>query len=115
MIKTVLIFGLILIFLLSGCEQIKEIYGVQSSGKEEYVPIEEIKVKEEAPKAVEAPSEDKADELPPTPPQEEAPVVPAVKEEETKSSDETNAEQTKKEGAKVLIAKENDLVSLKPK
>ncbi|MBU0628692.1 MAG: hypothetical protein KKC75_05860 [Nanoarchaeota archaeon] len=130
-----LILGLIVIFLLSGCEQIKELYGIQSSGKEEYVPLEEIKVQgevtqtpeviadktEEMPPALpkdeitEVPvevKEEKTTELPPTPPQEEVPVVIEEKEESVAESTTTTKS---KEGAKVLITKETDLISLKPK
>ncbi len=47
MIKKSLIFGVILIaiFVLSGCEKIKEIYGVQPFSQEEYVPSKDIKIK----------------------------------------------------------------------
>ena len=135
MIKKMLVFGLIAIFLLSGCEQIKELYGAKSSGKEEYVPLEDIKIKEDAAKApeatvnntgevppelpkgeaTEAPAEIKNEnitELPPTPPQED---VPAVTEEKKEITPEVNTETKAKEGAKVLITKETDLISLKPK
>lgn len=111
--KKLVIFWLIVVFLLSGCEQIKELYGIQPSGEEEYVPIEEIKVEEEI-------------ELPPTPPEEEIPEeIIKVPEEEKKEVIEAVEEkeeipkepvEKKPEGkAKVLIVKETDMVSLQPK
>jgi len=105
MMKKLVIFGLIGIFLLSGCEQIKELYGIQPSGEEEYVPLEEIKVEEEI---IEAPPVVLVNETPKLPTvttkNETAKVqVPKVKEEKPKGE------------AKVIIVEENGIVSLKPK
>ena len=137
MMKKLVIFGLIAIFLLSGCEQLKELYGIQPSGEEEYVPLEEIKIEED--------TEDVTD-LPPLPPegeeiteddelleeiieteeelpeeiieiiegleeQEEIEIIEII--EELEEVTEIIEEEPKGE-AKVLIVKETDLVSLKP-
>lgn len=130
--KKLVIFGIIVIFLLSGCEQIKELYGIEPSGEEEYVPIEEIKIEEEE------------IELPPSPPEEEIPeieeiveeIIEEIEEEEIPEIEEIIEEVEEempeelveipeeevpeevveeKEEAKVLIVKETELVSLKPK
>ncbi len=137
MIKKMLIFGLIGIFLLSGCEELKELYGIEPAGEEGYIPIEEIKIEEI-----------EEIELPPTPPgedmgeilegeeeleiedieiveEEELPeeIIEIIGEEpgeiieiiEEELPEEEVVEEGPTEGAKVLIVKENDLISLKPK
>lgn len=112
MMKEWVIFGFIAIFLLSGCEQLKELYGIQPAGEEDYVPIEEIKIEGEA---------EGASELPPMPPAEEIEeveeIVGGVEEGVEGEAGETEeiAEEKPKEEAKVIIVKETDLVFLKPK
>ncbi len=109
-IKKMVIFGLIGVFLLSGCEQIKELYGIQPSGEEGYVPLEEIKIEG-----------DVVNDLPPMPPDEEVPgvveEVTEVPEEIVEITEEPEeiVEEPPKEGAKVIIAEETELISLQPK
>jgi len=118
MIKNLVVLGLIGIFLLSGCEQIKELYGIAPAGEEEYIPLEEIKVARE----------ENVTELPPMPPEEglEEIVIEEIPKEEPEEMivEEKEVEEIPKmieitEGepaeAKVIIVKETDLVSLKPK
>jgi PKD repeat protein len=133
MMKKLVIFGLIAIFLLSGCEQLKELYGIQPSGEEEYVPLEEIKIEEDI---------EGVTELPPLPPageeiteddelleeiietEEELPeeIIEIIEELEEPEEIEIieiieeleEPEEEPKGEAKVLIVKETDLVSLKP-
>lgn len=115
MMKKLVIFGLIAMFLLSGCEQLKELYGIQPSGEEEYVPLEEIKMEEDI------------TELPPLPPggeeiTEDDESVEEIIEIEEEFPEEIieiieeleETEEVPKGEAKVLIVKETDLVSLKP-
>ncbi len=109
MIKKLLIFGLVGIFLLSGCKELKELYGVQPSTGEEYVPIEEVMVEEGGlgnmtENITEIPLGN-ITEIPPELPKEE--VV------EEKEPQEVVEEKPKGE-AKVIIVTEKDLVSLKP-
>ncbi len=109
MMKKLVIFGFIAIFLLSGCEQLKELYGIQPAGEEDYVPIEEIKIEGEA---------EGASELPPMPPAEEIEEIVGGGEEAGETKEEATeeiVEEKPKEEAKVIIVKETDLVSLKPK
>jgi len=114
-IKKILILVLVGVFLLTGCEQLKELYGIEPSGEEEYIPIEEIKIEEEI------------TELPPMPPEEELPEIEEIIEEieeelpeeiieiiEEEKPEELVEERPKGE-AKVIIVKETELVSLKPK
>jgi PKD repeat protein len=135
MMKKLVIFGLIAIFLLSGCEQLKELYGIQPSGEEEYVPLEEIKIEEETelpplPPAGEEITEDNLEEIIETGeeteeelPEEIIEIIEGLEEteeieiieiiEEPEEVTEIIEEEPKGE-AKVLIVKETDLVSLKP-
>lgn len=111
MIKKLVVLSLIGIFLLSGCEQLKELYGIQPSGEEEYIPIEEIKIEEEPEGII---------ELPPIPPEEKIPKIEEIveeKKEEVKEppKEEIKVEEKPKKEAKVLIVKETDLISLRPK
>ncbi|MBW2974552.1 hypothetical protein KY366_02440 [Candidatus Woesearchaeota archaeon] len=111
MIKKLTIFLLIGLFLLSGCAEIKELYGIQPSAEgqhgEEYIPIEEIRIEE-------------MNELPPSPVEAETPKAGEIAEEPEEETEviaeepEEEKAETKKE-AKVIIVKETDLVSLKPK
>jgi len=127
MMKKLVMFGIIAIFLLSGCEELKELYGIQPAGDEEYIPIEEIKIEEDI------------TELPPSPPTEGAPelkeeipeeIIEIIEEEPEEIPEEIiqiieeepeeiiKPEPIKVEpkgDAKVLIVKETELVSLKPK
>ena len=118
MMKKLVIFGLIAIFLLSGCEQLKELYGIQPSGEEEYVPLEEIKIEEDI---------EGVTELPPLPPAgeeitEDDELLEEIIETEEELPEEIieiieeleEPEEEPKGEAKVLIVKETDLVSLKP-
>jgi len=133
MMKKLVIFSLIGIFLLSGCEQLKELYGIQPAGEEEYIPLEEIKIEEN----------EEITELPPTPPEgdiiemeeiveiieepeEELPeeIIEIIEEEPEEITEEELeeiigpgeiVEEEPKSDAKVLIVKETDAVSLKPK
>ncbi len=115
MMKKLVIPSLIAIFLLSGCEQLKELYGIEPSGKEEYIPIEEIKIEE--PEELEMPS------LPEEgiPEMEEIPEEIIEEEElpeeiiEIEEEPEEIIEEKPREEAKVLIVKETDLISLRPK
>jgi len=126
MMKKLVILSLIAIFLLSGCEQLKELYGIQPSGEEEYIPIEEIKIEGEPEEPI---------ELPPMPPEEEileieenaeevegeSEIPSEIEEEmpeeiiEEEEMPEELVEEKPKEAAKVLIVKETELVSLEPK
>ena len=113
MIKGLVIFSLIGIFLLSGCEQLKELYGIQTTSEEEYVPIEDIKIEGESPVIQVGPEEQNE-----TPKIEEPEEITEITEpEEEKETEEITKEEVgKSEGeAKVIIAEETDLVSLKPK
>lgn len=115
MMKKLVIFGLIGIFLLSGCEQLKELYGIEPSGEEEYIAIEDILIEEEE------------IELPPSPPEEEIPELEEIEEiigiieeeEELEEIEEILEEEVVEEvpegEAKVIIVRETELISLKPK
>lgn len=116
MMKKLVVLCLIGAFLLSGCEQLKELYGIQPSGGEESVPLEEIKIQEEISNIT---------ELPPTPPEEAIGEVDKTLSEELPQEEVKEVAEEKpvaetapvnpKEGAKVLIVEETNLVSLKPK
>lgn len=109
MIKRLFIFGLIGIFLLSGCEQIKELYGIQPSTGDDYIPLEEIQIKGE---------DNLTPEAPLTLPKGEIPAIEEITKEAGELPEESvgaaGKEKSKGE-AKVLIVEETDLVSLKPK
>ncbi len=130
--KKILIFGLIGIFLLSGCEELKELYGIQPVAEEEYVPLEEIKVEEEELEEIVVPPLELEEEELLEEEEEEIPgeieeiieeveedleeeVVEEIIEGEIPEEIEEIAEEEEKEGAKVIIVTEKDLVSLRPK
>ncbi|MBW2989281.1 hypothetical protein KY358_03095 [Candidatus Woesearchaeota archaeon] len=136
MMRKLVVFGLILIFLLSGCKEIKELYGIEAPGSEEYVPIEAIKVKESegiteqpASKEEDIPEieeivEEIIEEIDKEEAKEKAAEVAEeekaeeTKEEEVKKAEEEAPEKPaglKGKEAKVLIIKETETVSLKPK
>jgi len=141
MMKKLVIFSLIGIFLLSGCEQLKELYGIQTLEEEEYIPIEEIKIEgEELSELPEIPSEEEVEEgeVIEEVPGEEI-IIEEIPEEEIVEEvpgEEIIIEEIPEEGveeipmeeivieeepeeiteeAKVIIAEETELVSLKPK
>ena len=112
MMKKLVMFGIIIIFLLSGCEELKELYGIQPAGDEGYIPIEEIKIEEDT------------TELPPTPPGKGAPelkgeipkeIIEIIEEEPEEIVKAEPIKVEPKGDAKVLIVKETELVSLNPK
>jgi len=130
MMKKLVIFGLIAIFLLSGCGQLKELYGIQPSGEEEYVPLEEIKIEEEITEFPPLPPE--GEEITEEPVEEIIEIIEEIDEELPEEIIEIIEEideepeeieiieiieeidEEPKGEAKVLIVKETDLVSLKP-
>ncbi len=100
MIKKTLVFAVVCVFLLTGCEQLKELYGIEPSGEGEYVPIEKIKIEGEI-------EEEEVAEII----EEIGEEVPEIIEE----IEEIEEVVERREEAKVIIVKETDLVSLKPK
>lgn len=123
--KKLLIFGLIGIFLLSGCEELKDLYGIQPSAEEEYVPLEEIMVEEEFEEIAELPPElpgervveEVEEEVEEILEEEVVEEIPELEEivEELKEEVEEIPEEELKEEAKVIIVEETELISLKPK
>jgi len=81
MIRKLIVFGLIAVFLLSGCEQLKELYGIETGVEEEYIPIEEIKIEEDLPPAL--PEDVIIEEL-----EEEIEVIEEIIEEEEVTEEE---------------------------
>ena len=133
MIKKMVILGLICIFLLSGCEQIKELYGIQTTG-EEYVPLEDIKIEGdiEVGEEEEAPEEEVVIEEEPGVEEEEVVVEeepeeveeeevvieeePEVEEEpDDVEEEEVVIEEEPAQDAKVLIVEETEEVTLRTK
>ncbi len=130
MMKKLVMFGIIAIFLLSGCEELKELYGIQPAGDEEYIPIEEIKMEEEttemplSPPETDTPeSEEISIEVIEIIEEEPEELIEIVEEEPEVTEIEEPEEIIKptpvkvdpKGDAKVLIVKETEMVSLKPK
>lgn len=129
MIKKILILCIVSMFLLSGCEQLKELYGIQTTD-DEYVPLEEIKMEEE-------------EDLPPQIPEDDEIEGEVVLEEVEEIIEEVNddvlddeeileeveeiieeveettevevVDEIKGAGSKVVIVEETELVSLTPK
>ena len=114
--KKLLIFGLIGIFLLSGCEELKELYGIQPPVEEGYVPLEEIMVEGEGLEEIELPPEIPEEEIEIPELEEiidEEEIIEEIFEEIPEESLE-EIEEEPGEGAKVIIIEETELISLKP-